>query len=137
MQIWITRVGVVVAVVLVAVLVFRSGQRFADRITITAPSVAREDVAVLGSDGVQRITLSFGSSNYIPDIIRVRRGIPLEMAADMSRIGGCFSVVVIPGFGIRKQFTPSDNILRFTPDRAGTFNFSCPMGMGRGKIIVE
>ena len=135
---WFTRIGVIVVIAIIAGFVFRSGQRFADRSPSAAPApIVRGDTAVLGSDGIQRITLSFGSSNYSPDTIRVRRGIPLEMTADLSRIGGCYSVIIIPAFGIQKQFTSSDNILRFTPDRVGTFDFSCAMGMGRGKIIVE
>ena len=91
----------------------------------------------MGTDGVQRVTLSFGDFNYTPDTIRVKRGIPVEIAADTEKLQGCFSTFVIPELNVWGQFTPAKNKIAFTPQRAGTFKFSCAMGLGAGRLIVE
>ena len=125
------------AIVLVASLV-RAGQKLANGRFVPAvvPSVAAAS-ATVGSDGVQRVTLSFGDFNYTPDTIRVQRGIPVEIAADTAKLRGCFSTFVIPELNVWKQFTPADTKIAFTPTRVGTFKFSCAMGMGAGRLIVE
>ncbi|MDO8622437.1 MAG: cupredoxin domain-containing protein [bacterium] len=138
----IERVTVVIgsalmAIVLVASLV-RAGQKLAAGgfAPAIAPSASAAS-ATIGSDGVQHIALSFGDFNYTPDTIRVKRDVPVEIAADTQKLSGCFSTFVIPELNIWKQFTPTDAKLAFTPKRAGTFKFSCAMGMGAGRLIVE
>jgi len=133
-----TIVGIgLMALVLVASFI-RVGQKlasgsFASVVVSPTGGVA----ASLGVDGVQRVALSFGNFNYSPDTIRVKRGIPVEIAADLNRLRGCFSTFAIPELNVWKQFTPADAKVAFTPSRAGTFKFSCAMGMGAGRLIVE
>ena len=55
----------------------------------------------------------------------------------MQQLKGCLRSFTIPNLGIKKIFTESDNILEFMPDKKGTFGFSCSMGMGIGKLIVN
>lgn len=125
------------AVILVASLV-RAGQKLASGrfAPAVAPSAAAAS-AVVGSGGVQRVDLSFGNFNYSPDTIRVKRGVPVEIVGDTSKLRGCFSTFVVPELNVWGQFTPTKNNIAFTPQRAGTFKFSCAMGMGAGRLIVE
>jgi serine/threonine protein kinase len=45
---------------------------------------------------------------------------------------------VIPDFGIRRFLPPFEKTaVEVTPVTAGTFEFTCGMGMLRGKLIVE
>ena len=101
-----------------------------------APAASGGSLAEV-KNGVQEIQLSVQGSSYMPSPIRVKKGIPVRLVADMSRIPGCSRSIVIPEFGIRKVLSASDNIIEFTPDKSGTFDFSCSMGMYRGKIVVE
>jgi len=55
----------------------------------------------------------------------------------MNTIGGCMKTILIPEFGVQKTLSAGDNVIEFTPTKSGTFDFTCGMGMGRGKIIVE
>jgi plastocyanin domain-containing protein len=76
-------------------------------------------------------------TNYYPNPVRVKIGIPVRLVADINNMPGCSKSIVIPEFGVRKSVSTSDNIIEFTPNKSGTFQFSCSMGMYRGQIIVE
>jgi plastocyanin domain-containing protein len=85
----------------------------------------------------QVIKLGFQNGNYYPDVIRVQKGVPVEMQVDLAKVTGCMTTIVSDGLGIKKRVGPGDNIISFTPTEAGAFPFTCGMGMGRGVIIVE
>ncbi len=91
---------------------------------------------VQASGDVQEVTLSWGKLNYNPEVIEVEQGKPVKIIADTARLQGCFRSFQIPELGVSKSFAETDNALEFTPDKAGTFTFSCSMGMGNGKLVV-
>ena len=86
--------------------------------------------------GVQVVNLSMGSGNYTPEVIRVKKGIPVRIVADLSKVQGCFRSFLIPQLGVRTYFSDKSDSVEFTPTEAGTFAFSCSMGMGRGTLVV-
>lgn len=93
------------------------------------------DLPVLEGD-LQRVTLSMKDYNYYPQTLKVKAGSPVEITLDDS-VYGCFRAFSLRDFGINKYSkNPSEKIV-FTPEKKGTFTFSCTMGMGYGKIIVE
>ncbi len=87
-------------------------------------------------NGVQEVTLGFGKFNYNPSTIVVKKGIPVKITADLTRLTGCFRSLEIPAFGISTLFSKSNDNIQFTPDKIGTYPFSCAMGMGKGVIKV-
>jgi copper chaperone CopZ/plastocyanin len=89
------------------------------------------------TNDVQTVKLSVQGSNYYPNPIRVKKGIPVQLVADINNMSGCSRNIVIPEFGVRKVVSTTDNVIEFTPDKSGTFNFSCSMGMYLGQIVVE
>lgn len=88
------------------------------------------------NNGVQEIDLSWGKFNYAPEAIRVKKGRPVKITADTQRLTGCYRSLEISELGVSKTITETDNVIEFTPEKEGTFTFSCAMGMGNGKIIV-
>lgn len=133
-----TTFGLLLMAFVVSLSLVRMGQKLASGATAPiagTPRVAATD-ATVGADGIQRVTLAMGRLNYNPDTIRVRRGVPVELIADQT-LAGCFTSFVLPELNVWKQFTATDRRLAFTPNRAGTFRFTCAMGMGRGQLIVE
>ena len=95
-----------------------------------------------GSIGMQAaagnaVTLGFRNFNYYPEIIPLQYNVPARITVDTAAVQGCYRSIVIPDFGIRKYITEADNVISFTPDKRGTFRFSCAMGMGAGKIVVS
>lgn len=75
---------------------------------------------------------------YSPAVVKVRSGAPVRLEFFRPETSGCTEEVVLADFGIRTylpahQTTP----VEFTPGEPGTHEFTCGMGMVRGKIIVE
>lgn len=70
--------------------------------------------------------------------ITVKAGIPVKwtLSADKGALNGCNSALVIPEYNIQKALEVGDNIIEFTPERTGTFTYTCWMGMIRSTIQV-
>ena len=63
-------------------------------------------------------------------------GVPVRIEADIARMPGCSKSIQIPGMNIKKSLTSKDNVIEFTPTRAGTFYITCSMNMYRGTFTV-
>ncbi|MBX4196911.1 cupredoxin domain-containing protein [Candidatus Pacearchaeota archaeon] len=85
---------------------------------------------------VQKIVLSQKNYNYAPKEIHVKAGQPVSISLDSS-VNGCRRGIIINDFGITKDLPTPEDTLTFTPEKAGTYVFTCSMGMTKGKIIVE
>ena len=96
-----------------------------------------EAAKINNNDGAQVVELTLKNFNYYPNIINLKKGVPAKIVVDTNKVRGCLASIVIPDFGVRKFVKASDNIISFTPNKKGTFSFSCSMGMGFGKIIVS
>jgi plastocyanin domain-containing protein len=93
--------------------------------------------AVLGAEGVQELRVRV-DGGYDPAKLRVQKGRGVRIIFDRQERAGCSEEVVMPEFGI-KRFLPAfqETVVEFTPTTAGSFEFTCGMGMLRGTIIVE
>ncbi|UCB42574.1 MAG: HAD-IC family P-type ATPase, partial [Dehalococcoidales bacterium] len=86
---------------------------------------------------VQEIVVTV-KGGYSPDVIRVKKGIPLRLIFDRQEAGECSSRVVFPDFQASKTLPAfARTTLEFTPDKAGEFGFACGMNMLHGTLIVE
>lgn len=99
-------------------------------------SVTGDSVQNSPSSGVQNVKLRYSTYGYILEPSELKMNVPVRMEVDMSTVYGCMRSIVIPAFNVRKTVSESDNIIEFTPDKAGTFNIVCSMNMGRGKFTV-
>lgn len=93
--------------------------------------------AAAAAGGVQEVTIGV-RGGYEPARVRVKRGAPVRLVFDRQETSGCSEEVVIPEFGIRR-FLPAfkKTAVELTPERAGSYDFTCGMGMLRGKLIVD
>jgi plastocyanin domain-containing protein len=93
--------------------------------------------AVAGVGGVQEVTIAV-RGGYDPADVRVRKGVPVRLVFDRQETSGCSEEVVLPDFGIRR-FLPAHQktVVEFTPEKAGTYEFTCGMSMLRGRLTVE
>lgn len=87
-------------------------------------------------DGVQVINSTLSLGRY-PNIT-VQAGIPVRWVIDAPEgsINGCNYKVIIQDYGIEYTFSTGENIIEFTPTKAGTVRYSCWMGMIHGNIFV-
>lgn len=85
---------------------------------------------------VQVVKLSVVSGNYVFNPATVKKDIPVRIEGDIANMPGCSKSVVMSGFNIRKTLSDKDNIIEFTPNKAGTFNIACSMNMYKGTFTV-
>lgn len=87
-------------------------------------------------DDVQIVTSSVGGGRYEP--ITVQQGIPVKwtLNAPSGSLNGCNNSIVIPEYNLQIKLKTGENVIKFTPDKSGTFTFGCWMGMIRSSITV-
>jgi hypothetical protein len=70
--------------------------------------------------------------------ITVQQGIPVRwiINAPPGSINGCNNRMIIREYGIQHTFKQGENVIEFTPAKAGTFRYSCWMGMINSTITV-
>ena len=89
------------------------------------------------TNGIQHVTSTLQAGSY-PDIT-VKVGEPVEWTinAPDGSINGCNYSIIQQDLGIQYSFNPGENVIEFTPTEAGTYTYTCWMGMITGKIYVE
>lgn len=106
-------------------------------VTGVVPADAVTGQAVVEGDA-QVVAMAVTSAGvYAPSVLRVQAGIPVRWEVTRDAWVGCANSLVMPAFGIRESLAEGLNVITFTPDKAGTYTFSCAMGMVRGTMIVE
>ena len=89
------------------------------------------------SGGIQEIPIAV-QGGYSPNVIRTRSGQPVRLVFDRQENSGCSEEIVLPDFGIRKFLPPfQKTVIHLKPDKPGSYEFTCGMGMLRGTLIVE
>jgi plastocyanin domain-containing protein len=93
--------------------------------------------AMATAGGTQEIAITV-KGGYSPAVIHAKEGTPLRLVFDRQETSSCSEEVVIGDFGVRK-FLPAfqKTVVELTPDHAGTFDFTCGMGMLHGTLVVE
>lgn len=88
------------------------------------------------SSGPQDVTVRV-DGGYSPAAVQVSAGRPVRLSFERADASPCSEEVVLPDFGIRR-FLPTGEVtaIDFTPERTGTYEFTCGMGMLRGRLIV-
>ncbi|MDR2392703.1 MAG: sulfite exporter TauE/SafE family protein [Treponema sp.] len=87
-------------------------------------------------NGVQIVTSTLSGGRY--PAITVQQGIPVKWTinAPQGSINGCNNRMIIREYQVEHRFKPGENVITFTPERTGTFSYSCWMGMIRSAITV-
>ncbi len=100
--------------------------------------LAKKEVGqVVNATNTQIINMVIDYRGYSPNSFKLKKGIPVKWIIDGTKASGCTSSIIAPDLNIKEDIHSGDNIIEFTPIKAGTFGFSCWMGMVRGKFIVE
>lgn len=94
-------------------------------------------VAAALSAGSQEIRVVV-DGGYTPDVIEVKKGIPVRLSFFRKDPSSCLEEVVLGDFNIKKGLVLNEETsVEFTPQKEGVFDFSCGMGMFHGKIVVK
>ena len=88
------------------------------------------------SGGVQEVEITV-RGGYEPAEVVVRVGRPVRLWFDRQETSGCSEEVVFPSFGIRRFLPPHQRTaVELTPKEPGVHEFTCGMGMLRGRLKV-
>ena len=91
---------------------------------------------IVMEDGYQIVNSVLASNSY--PAITVAAGTPVKWTIDAPKgsINGCNDTMIIPEYDVQYAFKTGENVIEFTPDKAGVFPYSCWMGMIRSTITV-
>ena len=111
---------------------------------VNNPGGAGGAQAAAGAQGAsdsapQTVTIQVrgAGAQYSPSTIRVKQGDHVRLDFDPSTLPGCKAQVIIWGLNEQITVSPSNHVLEFTADKAGTYRMSCGMGMINGVFIVD
>ncbi len=93
--------------------------------------------APLTSAGYQE-AMVLVKGGYTPDIIVVERGKPVRLNFHRVETAACSEMVILPDFGKSARLPEGEIVsIEFLPEKPGVYEFTCQMGMLRGKLVVE
>jgi len=96
--------------------------------------VLAASVALAADSPEQVVTVTAKKFQFTPNEITVHQGVPVVLKLTSQDVSHGFNC---PGLKIRADVKPGkESVLRFTPDKAGTFPFHCDVfcGLGHGKM---
>ena len=93
--------------------------------------------AALTSSGYQEAMILV-KGGYTPDVIVVQHGKPVRFNFRREETAACSEMLTYPDFGKSAQLPTGETVpVEFLPEQPGEYEFTCQMGMLRGKLIVE
>lgn len=131
--------GIRIAMALAAVAVIAVGVYF----VFPKPSAAlstgadRDGVQIATVNGdIQEVAIDLEPSAYKP--IAVQTGVPvrLNIRVKEENLNSCNNAVLFSEYKVKVDLKPGDNWVEFTPDKAGTYAYTCWMGMITSYVAV-
>lgn len=104
------------------------------------PEVVGALPAALASSGARhartvRVRVRGG---FEPPVLHARAGEPLRIVFSREETAPCTERVVFPAFGRSAMLPPFEEVaLELAPERAGEYEFTCQLGVLRGRLVVE
>lgn len=78
------------------------------------------------------------NGGYKPSAIKIKKGKSTKLIFKRTDPDSCLEEIYIPDFKVKKFLPMNQNVeIDLTPEKSGTFQTHCGMGMFHGKIIVE
>ena len=75
---------------------------------------------------------------YTPDVVLVTHAKPVRLNFRREETASCSEKVVLPDFERSADLPTGETVaVEFVPKEPGEYEFTCQMGMFRGKLIVE
>jgi len=82
------------------------------------------------AEGKQIVNMKVNGLDYSPSRFTVKAGVPIEWHVDGRGAQGCAQILSLRQMGITERLSrDKDTIITFTPEKTGTLQFSCGMGM--------
>lgn len=93
--------------------------------------------AALTSNGYQE-AMVLVKGGYTPDVIVVQHGKPVRLTFRREESAACSEMVVLGAFDKSARLPEGEAVpVEFLPEKPGEYEFTCQMGMFRGRVVVE
>ena len=93
--------------------------------------------AALASSGRQE-AMVLVKGGYTPDVLVVERGKPVRLTFRREETAACSEMVLFPDFDRSAKLPQGEEVeIEFLPEEPGEYEFTCQMGMLRGRLVVE
>ena len=129
---------VAIFLIILSIYTFSHGLRLMGaNLSIKKSNTPTQESVITGN--VQKVTIKLDNKiGYIPNSIKIKKDIPVELSVYANGATTCVRVFVIPNLNVNEVVPDTDPlIIKFTPKKAGTIPFTCSMGMYNGKFLVE
>jgi plastocyanin domain-containing protein len=104
---------------------------------VAAPIPGAASGGAGGPAAAQQATITV-RGGYSPAVVRVKAGQPVRLTFDRQETSGCSEEVVFGDFGVRRYLPAhQQTVIELTPPAPGTYEFTCGMGMLRGKLVAD
>lgn len=86
----------------------------------------------------QRVKISVTEKGFVPAVVTVQAGRPVTLLVTRKTDRTCATELVLKTHGINEKLPLGKTVvIRFTPEKTGTLEYSCGMDMYHGKIVVR
>ena len=93
--------------------------------------------AAVTSSGYQE-AMVLVKGGYTPDVVVVQHGKPVRLSFRREESAACSEMVVFGEFGKSAKLPEGEIVpVELLPEKPGEYEFTCQMGMMRGKLVVE
>ena len=93
--------------------------------------------APIASSGYQE-AMVLVKGGYTPDVVVVQHGKPVRLKFRREESAACSEMVIFNDFGKSAKLPTGETVaVEFLPEKQGEYEFTCQMGMLRGKLVVE
>lgn len=97
----------------------------------------KDSQAPAKAEAVQEVTITV-AGGYEPSQVQLKKGVPARLRFLRKDTSSCSEELLIPDFGVKQKLAAlSETVVEFTPDKVGTFPFSCGMRMLKGQLVVN
>jgi sulfite exporter TauE/SafE/copper chaperone CopZ len=116
---------------------FDIGTTTGDDIQTTIDTAASSSEPVNANTGSQEIRMEVNRYGFVPSTFELKKGVPVKWIINGKELTGCNNAIIVPSFGLEFKIKKGEQIIEFTPEKAGTIRWSCWMGMIQGSFIVK
>jgi uncharacterized protein len=92
--------------------------------------------SVIMEGGYQIIDMEVTRSGWSPDAFALKKGVPVKWNIDVKELTGCNNEIIVRDYDLDIKLKKGMNVVEFTPDKEGTVQWSCWMGMIPGSFVV-
>ena len=95
--------------------------------------------ATIGADGVQHVEITGGSYYFTPNLIVIKVNVPVELTIKQAG-GGSHDIAcraADAGIDFKEELGKTPKIVKFTPTKAGRYEFACSKKPPIGKTHKE